>query len=341
MLQTTCYTSWLWPLFQAPPSIIVIVMKQQHRYGSQHDQNEYRSAVSGHTPARLPWRQGRALIFGAAFLLLLLGSALARTTHAESAPDGQATIPLRKPTIYLPLINRPTQPSADTPCPITGATYAALPIAGNPIDRPAAQHPDLNLSLRSYTVAPALPGLININGPTDGDAPQLAAIFTPARLPDFTTAYQIYDWDWACHTTDGISNSAAGCRGAPITQPPVTLLAISTTSHELLSIPSRRAQIYPGGYIALVLYAEERQLTLTYTRDDTPAVGYVIHMEDICVDPVLVSLYRMLNDAGRHRLPALRNGDPIGTADNQAKVAVRDTGSFMDPRSRKDWWQGY
>ena len=160
--------------------------------------------------------------------------------------------------------------------------------------------------------------------------PKLAAIFTPARLPDFTTAYQIYDWDWACHTTDGISNSAAGCRGAPITQPPVTLLAISTTSHELLSIPSRRAQIYPGGYIALVLYAEERQLTLTYTRDDTPAVGYVIHMEDICVDPVLVSLYRMLNDAGRHRLPALRNGDPIGTADNQAKVAVRDTGSFMD-----------
>jgi hypothetical protein len=25
---------------------------------------------------------------------------------------------------------------------------------------------------------------------------------------------------------------------------------------------------------------------------------------------------------------------------SEIQVAVRDTGSFMDPRSRNDWWQG-
>lgn len=31
----------------------------------------------------------------------------------------------------------------------------------------------------------------------------------------------------------------------------------------------------------------------------------------------------------------------IGTAiGNELGVAIRDTGSLMDPRSRKDWWQG-
>ena len=43
---------------------------------------------------------------------------------------------------------------------------------------------------------------------------------------------------------------------------------------------------------------------------------------------------------GRDELPALRRSDTIGTAlSSSVMVAVRDTGSFMDPRSGKDWWQ--
>ena len=92
----------------------------------------------------------------------------------------------------------------------------------------------------------------------------------------------------------------------------------------------------------MVLYAEARRLTLTYTRDDTPAVGYVIHLEELAVDPGLVALYQQLNAEGRHRLPALRNGEVLGTADRSGvRIAIRDTGMFMDPRACKDWWNGY
>ena len=92
----------------------------------------------------------------------------------------------------------------------------------------------------------------------------------------------------------------------------------------------------------MVLYAAERQITLVYTRDDTPAQGYVVHLENLAVAPELVALYRQLNAAGRSRLPGLRNGEVIGSADSTfIQLAVRDTGEFMDPRSCKDWWMGY
>jgi hypothetical protein len=68
----------------------------------------------------------------------------------------------------------------------------------------------------------------------------------------------------------------------------------------------------------------------------------VVHLEDIQVDAGLLALYQQENSAGRGRLPALRNGQRVGVASsNTFKVAIRDTGSFMEPRSRKDWWHGY
>jgi hypothetical protein len=40
-------------------------------------------------------------------------------------------------------------------------------------------------------------------------------------------------------------------------------------------------------------------------------------------------------------LPALRPGQPIGRAPgSEIDAAIRDSGAFLDPRSRKDWWQG-
>ena len=96
----------------------------------------------------------------------------------------------------------------------------------------------------------------------------------------------------------------------------------------------------------MVLYAEERRITLGYTRRDSVATGYAVHIEDVCVDPNLLALYQAQTDSdGWHNtgyLPALRNNEALGTAlDNEIKVAIRDNGAFMDPRSRKDWWQGY
>ena len=89
-----------------------------------------------------------------------------------------------------------------------------------------------------------------------------------------------------------------------------------------------------------MLYAGESGLTLHIGREDE-FFGYVVHIDGVCTDPDLLALYRQRHAEGRRELPALRGHDPIGVAlDREIQVAVRDTGSFMDPRSRNDWWQG-
>ncbi|MEZ4680618.1 MAG: hypothetical protein R2932_41020 [Caldilineaceae bacterium] len=238
--------------------------------------------------------------------------------------------------LYLPIVAR--QAAVDSPSPTPPATpepaFNAIPIAGAPSDRPAAEHPDLNLAIRSYVSTSGELTLVNNDGPTDTNAPQMNAIFQPARLPTFTALYQVHDWDWAC--------GATGCRRDPLQTPPVTLVAMATTPGEALHIPSRGPQIYAGGYKALVLYADATRITLAYTRDDTAAVGYIVHMEDIRVMSTLLTLYQEKDAAGRHELPALHNDEPFATAAGASiKLAIRDTGSFMDPRSRKDWWVGF
>jgi hypothetical protein len=122
------------------------------------------------------------------------------------------------------------------------------------------------------------------------------------------------------------------------------MVALATTPGEAVYPPERGSQIYSGGYTAIVLYAEAQRITLGYTRRNSVATGYVVHIEDICVNPNLVALYRAQldaegwNDSGR--LPGLRNNQALGQAlGSEIKVAVRDAGSFMDPRSQKDWWR--
>ena len=269
----------------------------------------------------------RAWLFVSVFglLLLLSGLALSEAYAQRVNCAGQpvsGSIPDATRCIYLPQIGAPDAP------------YTAIPVMGTPLDRPAASHGDVNLALRSYIPTTATLSLIDKNGPTDADAPQLTGLFAPLRLPTFAAAYKVHNWDWAC------GNS--GCRTDPIAQPDVTLLAIQATQGEAIHIPLRTPNIYAGGYKAMVLYAEDQRITFTYTREDTPAIGYLVHLEDLRVDPNLVALYRRLDAAGRTQLPALRIGERLGNAlDRPLKVAIRDTGSFMEPRSRKDWWLGY
>ena len=175
---------------------------------------------------------------------------------------------------------------------------------------------------------------MDINGPTDPDAPQLAGI-TNGTMPTLAAGYQVFDWDWTC------AAGPHGCRSAPISAVSISLIAFAGQPGDSVRAPSRHAEIYGGGYIAMVLYAEEQRITLTYTRRDSPAVGYVVHIEDVCVDPNLLALYRRLDAAGRCQLPAVHNAELLGVAaGDHYKVAIRDSGQFMDPRSRKDWWQG-
>ena len=67
--------------------------------------------------------------------------------------------------------------------------------------------------------------------------------------------------------------------------------------------------------------------------------GYTLHIEGLQVEPRLLALYRACDAAGRGHLPALRTEQAFGRArDSFVSVAIRDSGTFLDPRSRKDWW---
>lgn len=235
-------------------------------------------------------------------------------------------------TVRLPVIMRPAT-TADGCTPIPGAAYQLLSVASPPSDRPAAQHADLNLSLRGWQPVGAYKGLVDYSGSTDGLAPQLAHLFGDRRTPAFRAVYQVYDWNWA-------SNS----RGAPLTSPEVTMAGLGTTAGEIIGAPDSGYQIsrLRAGLEALVLYAAADRLTIKYTRDDNVVAGYTVHVEGICVEPSLLALYNQANAAGRHSLPALAGGQPIGRArGEEIGVVIRDNGTFMDPRSRKDWWVGH
>ncbi len=288
------------------------------------------------------------------FLLVFLIHLVARPAVAQESmtPESGTLGP-----IYLPLVTfsgvEPQAPSAQgvvlapdatarrVHLPLVANRYQpihrqidAIPIAGVPLDRPAAINGDINLALRGYVTTSAQRVLIDIGGPTDVDPPQLASLFNPPRAATIEATWQVHEWNWGCGTN--------GCRGNPISYPEVTLISLSAGLGEPIHLPTRMAEIYGGGYKALVLYADERRITLTYTRDDSPVYGYMVHLEDVGIDAAIVQRYRELSAAGRNELPALRSGELIGYAfAGSIKVAVRDTGSFMDPRTRKDWWKGY
>jgi hypothetical protein len=187
----------------------------------------------------------------------------------------------------------------------------------------------MNLAVRGYAATTAYLGLVDYAGNVDPNAPQLYTLFANNRTPAFTSAYRVNRWDWTCN-----------CRGGPIAKWDVTLLGMRTTPGEIVRLPVAGYDI-GGGYGALVLYAEPTRLTLKYTREDNVVAGFTLHLENICVDANLLALYRQLNAAGRSQLPALFPGQPLGRASGtEIAAAIRDTGSFLDPRSRKDWWQG-
>ncbi len=267
------------------------------------------------------------LLFGMVMgMLSASAAALPLATQFESPLEPQLAPLALTPRAYLPLISRAL--GSGSACTPTGQTYGQL-APFEPATGDMSKHPDVNLAVRGYESTTAYLGLVDYTGNVDPNAPQLYTLFANGRTPVFTSAYRVYRWDWTCN-----------CRGGPITKWDVTLLGMRTTAGETIHLPVAGYDI-GGGYGALVLYAEPTRLTLKYTRDDDVVEGYTIHLENVCVDANLLAKYRSLNAAGRGELPALWPGQALGRASGtQIHAAIRDTGSFLDPRSRKDWWQG-
>lgn len=223
------------------------------------------------------------------------------------------------------------QPAAAECATTSGNVYTLIPMEAVDREHPDNLHGDLNLALRGYQPSQAAKAIVSSTGPVDAGAPQLAAIFADRRRPLITNVYQVRDWRWDC--------GEHGCASDWLTHHDVTLLGVATTPGEAIFFPRREAEIYGGGYTAVVLYAEERRLTIAYTRDGTVANGYAAQVENFCVDPNLLFQYRTAHADGRWQLPGLHNGDPVGTANGELLIAIRDRGTFMDPRSEQDWWR--
>ncbi len=263
-------------------------------------------------------------------------------TQLESAPVGAAPVRLTRKSENEPGISASKTITYFTFFPVVGKALVCEPIPGASYgsvipypavtDPPAANNPDLNLSMHGYVATNAYKGLVDYSGGSDSLAPQLYSLFTNNRTATFRTVYQVYDWDWGCN-----------CRGLPITYWDVTLAGLETTPGETILTPGSGYDIglMTTGYEAMVLYATPTQLTLKYTREDDVVHGYTIHLENVCVDPNLLAAYNYWNSVGRVRLPALYQGQALGRAiANEIGVVIRDSGMYMDPRSRKDWWQG-
>jgi hypothetical protein len=284
---------------------------------------------------------GLALAVGLISVPIPAAHAIATTPSGHSAAswqtdgqpvrsvDGQGDAAIRSSDVltiyvYLPLIAK-----AEVCQPIPEESYGDFPVNGDRTDPPAEEHPDLNLALRGYELTDAYKGLVDYSGGSDSNAPQLPGLFADNRTATFSNVYQVYGWDWECN-----------CRGSLITDWDVTLAGLAVTPDETIHVPDSGYSI-GGGYEVLVLYATSDRITLKYTPDDHVKWGYTLHVENICVEPRLLALYQSWNDAGRGSLPALRAGQAFGRArGSEIGVVIRDWGAFMDPRSRKDWWQG-
>ncbi len=229
--------------------------------------------------------------------------------------------------LFLPAVvgAKPAAPDCNVP----NTSFSALSINGDPLTVDPDHDENLNLGYRGYEETNASTHLVTHDGPPgDRNAPQFPGLFRDRRTPAFTQGYQRYRWDEECD-----------CPQDTYSPWDVTVLGMGVAPGETIHTPDSGYDI-GGGYEYMVMYAGETDITLHIGREDE-FHGYVVHLDGVCTDPDLLSLYRQLHAAGRAELPALRGHQPFGRAvGNEIQIAIRDTGNFLDPRSRTDWWQG-
>ena len=267
---------------------------------------------------------------------VLAAGALALWASGIQAQGGLA------PRAYLPILLSPDA------CATTSNQSYSSGIAfqldtDNPV-RPAYDHADKNIALRSYTLngdSGLKRELVDYGSDDPTQPPQFATLFSPNQVPPFSGFYQVHQWNWSPSPTPGV-------RAEPISQPPVTGMGFALEAGTALHAPSSGYDI-GGGVEVLVLYADEDTVTLHYTREDSAARGYTLHIDQICTDVNLLALYNSLDrpDGPRYQfpssgydLPTLPAGQVFGTTSNRDMViAIADTGAYQDPRSCNEWWQ--
>lgn len=243
-------------------------------------------------------------------------------TIGRAAADPQA-----RGQTFLPVVSSPGQNRLN--CDLAQKNFGTVGVHGEPQSGDPETNIDINLGYRGYAPTDAALRLVSINGSgTDSKAPQFPDMFADRRTAKIGGVYQRYRWDDTCN-----------CPKDTYSPWDVTVLGLVVRPGETIFTPESGYDI-GGGYEYQVMYAGDTGITLYIGLDDD-FHGYVVHIEDVCVDPDLLNLYRELHNAGRKELPALRGHQAFGRAyGTEIKVAVRDSGHFLDPRSRLDWWRG-
>lgn len=263
------------------------------------------------------------------------------STIPHALADSEGGLP---PRAYLPMVIG----SGASGCAATSNNSYAGGIAfqydnDNPV-RPAYNHADKNIELRGYVpnTDPDLQReLVSYGSDDPTQPPQLATLFSPARVPTLSEFYRVRKWNWA-------PSPNPGSPGGPMTFYAVTALGFDLPTGTPLHTPTSGYDI-GGGMEVIVLFADEDTVTLHYTREDTAALGYTIHIDNICTDPNLLNLYNSLDNPNGPRydypttsylLPNMPAGKVFGTTSGQDMVvAIVDSGGFLDTRSCHEWWQ--
>lgn len=274
--------------------------------------------------------------------------------HALGAPPAGSGLRSSSPglrlinvstTLYFPDIRRSGPCSAAPP-----NAYAGGPVyqfdQDNPV-RPAYNHADKNLALRSYAAVNEFKGFVHYTQDDPTVPPQFATFFSPNRVPAFPAVYRANTWAWQ-------PSPNPGSPGSPITDPPVSVLGLAVTPGEALHVPASGYDI-GGGMEVIVLYADADSIALKYTREDSVAPnGYTVHVDGLCTDPNLLALYSQLDAPNGPRyvyrgpadrvtdynLPSLAAGQVFGVARGaEIQVAIVDSGAFVDPRNCTEWWR--
>ncbi len=214
-------------------------------------------------------------------------------------------------------------------------TYGSPGSAGADTTDPTAvaADTDINLDARGTpNPAEGVKDLIDVGGPTDDGAPQFSTLFgdTPVLSPTITALFQL-------NLNDGktpIPRDDSSNWG--VTQ-------IQLAANGTILSPKNG---YPGGigegFHYTILYADQGKGTLTIkaTAEDNAVYGYTIHLTNLDINPTILDLYQKSMDSNRTKLAAISCGFPLGTPrGGNFKIAIADTGTFIDPRVRKDWWK--
>lgn len=236
----------------------------------------------------------------------------------EPQPEAEVAAPPTAPAGETAAVEAAEVPSSAL---TSSNVYTLIPLDGARDSRPAEEHGDLNLHLRDPQPIQTELSLIDIdNAGSDSNAPNLGDVFEP----NFVNAYTVHDWDWGCN-----------CKGPLLRQDHLVLVGIKTTPGEPIFIPTKDQDVFQGKYYATLLYASEDSVTFLYDRKGSVVSGYTVHYLGLRTDPNLLKLFR---ESKGNELPGLTLDTPVGIATDEIMVAIRDNGTFMDARSRKDWW---